>query len=221
MADNTHIEWTDATWSGRKSASPVVHSLYHSDMRLSPGSRQPVPHIAVALGAVAFDAGRNDVRWVRLAAFRDCQDVIPRFSGCGTVGAGAVKLLKDYVGANRRNLRNATFAQMRPSLPAPSEIFIRGVAAPGILISMRSAQAGTNFVRALERAALAAPRSAHAAFYPPQDPRRTGPLASAVRAHVATSVAATPVNVEQFKRSNLPASRAALRRFQGDGARHG
>jgi hypothetical protein len=158
---DTAIEWTDKTSRGEQvpciKPGAVVQESRGYQMPAGFGhSLDPGDRVAVALGAIARQAGGHDVAWLCLSAERHWDHVVDR--GCWStagVGAQTVGGLEDALASVRSEVRDTTAPSRRSTLPGPPSA-IR-VPLAGSCSDMVPAQSQADLVDRKPRFAGAAP----------------------------------------------------------------
>lgn len=223
MADNTHIEWTDATLLEgigapcHEQARVVKGKALDQEITRCPARcRQPNPKVSAALAAVAGTAGRNDVVGFGQATLHDRDDVIPCRRCRAAIGATAPKLLQDHFGRVIRDRLKRALSSQRSLLPAKPESRIDPISPAHFRIGARLAHSRMDLVDRKPAVTAITPRQPNRAPRTPFPDRRPGfrsPLSSAFRAHVAATVEPGCVAVEFGKRPQTPAFGARLLAF--------
>lgn len=195
MAESS-IEWTDAT-SSEKADVLKAQPLSGDVFQAAPGGNHPLVYVAVALGAIARPARRENVSGSRSASLRNWNDVIPSVCRRVAVSAQAIEQFAQKLLALWWNSINSAFSFARVLLSSVTEIGVVGVVLSHIGIAARAAIPRPN--RRLQLPCLAACAPLHSgashdvAFDAPRPPWRG---AAAVHAKGGTARAARAVRSE-------------------------
>ena len=205
MAQNSAIQWTEATWLAVQPAVSQRQPIDQFRVYGSAGSSEPRFQIAVSLRAVAANARGNDVARRRPSTLRNGRHVVPGGRGVRTVGALAVEQVHQSFVPDGRHWRDTALPCVDTLTARLSENRIVGVAGPVLSIPMCSAQASPTVVDPCTTLPTPRkPKARHRATLNQSRARRR-PLAAAFPAYVFEAVGSRAVARELADRQRLAA----------------
>ena len=216
MSDKTSIEWTDASlvewiWTARDEQRRVVeHQPVNQGLRRrATAALKPFPYVLRSFRTIARRTRWDDVARLAKTTLRDRDDMIPRRTGAGAIGAATVKVLKNSLLRLKWDRPHPALARPRVLSALRSKFRIKGIPLARVfvgVIATKPIASGRRPIRAATAPSASVFRlrdSGHA----PRAGRRNG---FALPADVASSVKSAFVDAKISQELVFTALRTAL-----------